>query len=70
MKLTKAQTKKLQDKGWDVVSTKVNGKDQNCKWVEIYPEDGSAFGEVIKAFGLSGKNDFVSLLVVATSEED
>jgi len=70
MKLTKAQINKLKKHEWDVVNTKVNGKEQNCRWLAIYPNDKSIFGEVVEDFGLTGDYECVKLLVVATSEED
>lgn len=69
MKLTKAQLKKLKNHDWDVIDVEVNGKNQNCKWIGIYPEDGSIFGEVVEQFELTGDSDSVKLLVVATSED-
>ena len=68
MKLTKAQRARLDNYGWDVIDVEVDGKEQNCQWVSISPEDGAIFGEVVEHFGLTGEGDDVKLLVVATSE--
>lgn len=70
MKLTKGQINKLKKHEWDVVNTEVDGKEQNFKWLAIYPDDKSIFGEVVEQFGLSGDYECVKLLVVATQEED
>ena len=70
MKLTKYQKARLLEHNWDVVSNKVDGKEQNCSWISISPEDGKIFGEIIKHFGLTGDYEDVKLLVVATYEDD
>lgn len=70
MKLTKAQIKKLHKHDWDVITNQVDGKEQNCGWISIAPEDGSIFGEVVEHFGLTGEGEDVKLLVVATTEKD
>jgi len=69
MKLTKYQKARLLEHEWDIVETKVDGKEQNCRWVSVYPEDGSVFGEIADDFGLTGDANCVKLLVVATQEE-
>lgn len=69
MKLTKYQKARLLEYEWDIVETKVDGKEQNCRWLSVYPEDGSVFGEIVQEFGLTGDHDCVKLLVVATSED-
>ena len=46
MKLTKYQKARLLEHEWDVVKTEVDNQEQNCKWLNIHPEDGSIFGEV------------------------
>lgn len=70
MKLTKYQKARLLEFEWDVVSTDVDGKEQNCQWVSINPEDGSIFGEICEHFHLTGDEGDVKLLVVATKEGD
>jgi len=70
MKLTKYQKARLLEYEWDVVEAKVDGKQQNCRWLSVFPEDGSVFGEIVEEFGLTGDGDSVKLLVVATSEKD
>jgi hypothetical protein len=70
MKLNRTQIKKLKDHDWNIVKEKVDGIEQNCRWIGIYPEDGTIFGEVVEQFGLTGEHDSVRLLVVATIEED
>ncbi len=70
MKLTKAQIKKLHKHDWDIVEEKVDGKKQNCRWISVFPDDGSVFGEVVQEFGLTGDSDSVKLLVIATTEKD
>lgn len=70
MKLTKKQKTKLKKHDWDIIKENVNGVKQNCKWVGVYPEDGSIFGEVVEHFGLTGEHNSVKLMVVATIEED
>ncbi len=54
MKLTKYQKARLLEHNWDVVSNKVDGKEQNCSWISVSPEDGKIFGEIIEHFGLTG----------------
>jgi len=68
MKLTKAQRARLDNYGWDVIDVVVDGKEQNCQWISIAPEDGEIFGQVVEHFGLTGEGEDVKLLVVATSE--
>jgi hypothetical protein len=70
MKLTKYQKARLLEYNWDVITNKVDGKEQNCGWISIAPEDGSIFSEVVKHFGLTGEGEDVKLLVVATTEKD
>lgn len=67
MKLTKYQKARLLEHEWDIVKTKVNDQEQNCRWISVNPEDGSIFGELVDFFGLEGDGD-VKLLVVATME--
>ena len=69
MKLTKSQRARLDNYGWDAIDVVVDGKEQNCQWISISPEDGAIFGEVVEHFGLTGDGDDVKLLVVATSED-
>ena len=47
-----------------------NEDGQNCRWLNISAEDGSIFGEVCEHFDLTGDEDNVKLLVVATAEEE
>lgn len=70
MKLTKTQKAKLLEHQWDVITNQVDGKEQNCAWISIAPEDGSIFGEVVEHFGLAGEGEDVKLLVIATTEKD
>jgi len=69
MKLTKSQRARLDNYGWDVVDVVVDGKEQNCQWVSITPEDGSIFGEICEHFELTGEGEDVKLLVVGTRED-
>ena len=69
MKLTKAQRARLDNYGWDVIDTEVDGKEQNCQWISIAPEDGAIFGEICENFELTGDSEDVKLLVVATRED-
>ena len=64
MKLTQKQKEKLSTYDWDVISN----DDGNCAWISITPEDGAIFGEVCENFDLTGDEDDVKLLVVATRE--
>lgn len=64
MKLTQKQKEKLSAYDWDVISN----DDGNCAWISIAPEDGAIFGEVCENFDLTGDEDDVKLLVVATRE--
>jgi len=68
MKLSKAQRARLDNYGWDVIDVVVDGKEQNCQWISIAPEDGAIFGEICEHFKLTGEGEDVKLLVVATSE--
>jgi len=52
MKLTKYQKAKLLEHEWDAIEN----------------EDGSIFGEVCEHFDLTGEQDEVKLLVIATAE--
>lgn len=70
MKLTKYQKARLLEFEWDVISNDVDGKEQNCAWVNITPEDGAIFGEICEHFDLTGDEGDVKLLVVATKEGD
>ena len=70
MKLTKYQKARLLEHEWDVVKTEVDDQEQNCKWLNIHPEDGSIFGSVCEHFELTGESDSVKLLVIATMEEE
>lgn len=70
MKLTKYQKARLLEYNWDVITNQVDGKEQNCGWISIAPEDGAIFSEVVKHFGLTGEGEDVKLLVVATTEKD
>tara|TARA_B100000035_G_scaffold276393_1_gene254002 strand:- start:3881 stop:4090 length:210 start_codon:yes stop_codon:yes gene_type:complete len=69
MKLTKAQRARLDNYGWDVIDVEVDGKEQNCQWVSIAPEDGVIFGEICEHFELTGEGEDVKLLVVGTRED-
>jgi hypothetical protein len=68
MKLTKEQKNRLIEYNWDVVSTDVNGDEQNCKWLSINKQGNEAFELIVNLFGLTGDQDDVKLLVVATQE--
>lgn len=68
MKLTKKQKNRLIEYNWDVVSTEVNGDEQNCNWIELNKDKNEIFDLVVDLFGLTGENDSVKLLVVATQE--
>lgn len=68
MKLTKYQKARLLEYEWDIIVNDVDGKEQNCSWISVSPEDGTIFQEVCDAFSLTGENDSVKLLVVATRE--
>ena len=70
MKLTKNQKARLLEYEWDIVETEADGKEQNCSWVSVTPEDGTIFQEVASHFGLTGDSDCIKLLVVATIEEE
>tara|TARA_R110002020_G_scaffold180152_3_gene374284 strand:+ start:2161 stop:2364 length:204 start_codon:yes stop_codon:yes gene_type:complete len=65
MKLTKYQKARLLEHEWDAIE---NEDGQNCRWLNISAEDGSIFGEVCEHFDLTGEQDEVKLLVVATAE--
>jgi len=69
MKLTKAQRARLDNYGWDAIDVVVDGKEQNCQWVSITPEDGAIFGEICEHFELSGDGEDVKLLVIGTRED-
>ena len=69
MKLTKAQKARLDNYGWNVVDVVVDGKEQNCQWISITPEDGAIFGETCEHFDLTGDGEDVKLLVVGTRED-
>ena len=44
MKLTKYQKSRLLEFEWDIIiNHDVDGKEQNCAWVNITPEDGAIF---------------------------
>ena len=70
MKLTKYQKARLLEHEWDVIRENIDGDEQNCRWLSVYPEDGRVFGEIVEDFGLTGDYKCVKLLVVATQEED
>jgi hypothetical protein len=70
MKLTKYQKARLLEYEWDIIETEVDGKEQNCSWVSLTPEDGIIFQGVASHFGLTGDSDCIKLLVVATIEEE
>ena len=70
MKLTKYQKARLLEHEWDIVEARVDDEDQNCRWLSVFPEDGSIFGEIVEEFGLTGDSASIKLLVVATTEED
>lgn len=68
MKLTKYQKARLLEYEWDIIEAEVDGKEQNCSWVSVRPEDGEIFQEVADVFDLEGDCDSIKLLVVATME--
>ena len=67
MKLTKKQKELLEIHDWDLYTTP-DGK-QNCAWINIEPEDGAIYGQVIEELGLTGEGETVKLLIVATAED-
>lgn len=66
MKLTKTQKQDLKDHDWDIISNEHG----NCSWVSFTPKDGSIFGELVDHFDLTGDQDSIKLLVIATAEEE
>ena len=65
MKLTKYQKARLLEYDWDVV----NADDgQNCNWIEVNKHNNEIFSLIVDLFGLTGENNSVKLLVVATNE--
>lgn len=70
MKLTEHQKAILLEYEWDIVEVEEEGKEQNCSWISITPEDGIIFQEAVSHFKLTGNSDCIKLLVVATIEEE
>ena len=68
MKLNKKQIALLEKHNWDLA--KPNKGDKVGQVLNIYPEDGAIFQEVVDTFGLCGDgNDGVQLFVIATAED-
>ena len=65
MKLTKYQKARLLEYNWDVVNT---DDGQNCNWIEVNKHNNEIFSLIVDLFGLTGENNSVKLLVVATNE--
>lgn len=66
MKLNQQQINRLIEYNWDVVE---NEDGQNCSWLEVNKNNNEVYDVIIDLFGLTGENDSVKLLVVATQEE-
>lgn len=66
MKLNQQQINRLIEYNWDVVE---NEDGQNCSWLEVNKKNNEVYDIIIDLFGLTGENDSVKLLVVATQEE-
>ena len=64
MKLTKKQKDSVEKHNWDVISN----DDGNCAWISIRPDDGVIFQECLDNFSLTGDEEDVKLLVIATKE--
>ena len=67
MKLNQHQINRLIEYNWDVVD---NEDGQNCSWLEVNKKNNEVYDVIIDLFGLTGENNSVKLLVVATQEED
>ena len=67
MKLNQHQINRLIEYTWDVVE---NEDGQNCSWLEVNKKNNEVYDVIIDLFGLTGENNSVKLLVVATQEED
>lgn len=68
MKLNKQQMALLKKHRWDLA--KPNKGDKVGQILNIYPEDGAIFQEVVDTFGLCGDGkDGVQLFVIATAED-
>jgi len=67
MKLNQHQINRLIEYNWDVVE---NEDGQNCSWLEVNKKNNEVYDVIIDLFGLTGENNSVKLLVVATQEED
>ena len=68
MKLNKQQMAFLKKHHWDLA--KPNKGDEVGQILNIYPEDGVIFQEVVDTFGWCGDGkDGVQLLVIATAED-
>ncbi len=65
MKLTKYQKARLLEYDWDVVNT---DDGQNCNWIEVNKHNNEIFSLIVDLFDLTGENNSVKLLVVATNE--
>tara|TARA_B100000085_G_scaffold131480_1_gene119731 strand:+ start:2146 stop:2316 length:171 start_codon:yes stop_codon:yes gene_type:complete len=50
---------------WDVVNT---DDGQNCNWIEVNKHNNEIFSLIVDLFDLTGENNSVKLLVVATNE--
>lgn len=64
MKLTKKQKELLAKGNWDII----NNKHGNAHWISLSPEDGYIFGDLCDVFSLTGDEEDIKLLVVATKE--
>lgn len=68
MKLNKQQKDLLKKHNWDLA--KPNKGDKVGQILNIYPEDGAIFQEVVDTFRLCGDGkDGVQLFVIATAED-
>ena len=65
MKLTKRQINRLIEYNWDVIETEDG---QNCSWIEVNKHNNEVYDILIDVLGLTGENNSVKLLVVATQE--
>ena len=65
MKLNQHQINRLIEYNWDVVE---NEDGQNCSWLEVNKKNNEVYDVIIDLFGLTGENNSVKLLVVATQE--
>lgn len=65
MKLNQQQKNRLIEYNWDVIETEGG---ENCSWIEIKKHNNEVYDILIDVLGLTGENDSVKLLVVATQE--